>query len=112
MSLSLENLSEVFVVPNFNYYVSAVEYNSDDSHIAKLRVHEVGSDGKFKPSVIMTRPQVVELIKKNKTFSTMTKVGGEWKGGAALQVIPVTTDYLKTKKDSTTRDNLENLPSI
>lgn len=97
---------------SFNYYVSAVEYNSDESHISKLRVHELGSDGKLKPSVIMTRPQVVELMKKKKTFSTMTLVAGKWKLGAPLEVIPVTTDYLKTKKDSTTRDNLENLPPI
>ncbi|MGX1175492.1 DUF3892 domain-containing protein [Pseudomonas sp. R151218B TE3479] len=97
---------------NYNYYVSAIEYNSDNTHIAKLRVHEVGSDGKLKPSVELTRPQVIELINKKKTFSTMTKVGNEWKAGAKLEIIQVTTDYLKTKKDSSTRDNLENLPLI
>lgn len=109
---NLKLMEEGSSVANFNYYVSAVEYNSDESHISKLRIHEVGIDGKLKPSVIMTRPQVIELIKKKKTFSTMTLVGGKWKAGAPLEVIPVTTDYLKTKKDSSTRDNLENLPSI
>lgn len=96
----------------FDYYVSAVDYNSDESHIAKLRVHQVGADGKLMASVIMTRSQIVELIKKKKTFSTMTRSGSEWKVGAALEIIPVATDYLKTKKDSSTRDNLENLPTI
>ncbi|WP_423761108.1 DUF3892 domain-containing protein [Burkholderia sp. NLJ2] len=97
----------------FDYYVSAVEYNSDNSHISKLRVHEVGSDGKFKASVEMTRPQVIELINKKKTFSTMTRgTDGNWKAGAKLEIIPVTTDYLKTERDSSTRDNLENLPLI
>lgn len=96
----------------YDYYVSAVDYNSDNSHIAKLKVHAVGPDGKLKIPVTMTRPEVVELIKKKKTFATMTVSNGEWKLGAALEIIPVTTDYLKTKRDTSTRDNLENLPSI
>lgn len=97
---------------NYNYYVSAIEYNSDNTHIAKLRVHEMGTNNTLKSAVEMTRPQVIELINKKKTFCTMTKDGGQWKAGAKLEVIQVTTDYLKTKKDSSTRDNLENLPLI
>lgn len=98
---------------NYNYYVSATEYNSDGTHISKLRVHEVGADGKLKASVVLTRPQVIELISKSKTFCTMTKkLDGSWKEGAKLEVIAVITDYLKTKRDSSTRDNLENLPSL
>lgn len=96
-----------------DYYVSAVEYSSDDSHIAKLKVHPYGPEKTLKPSLIMTRPEVIELIKKNKIFSTMTKnSNGDWIPGSPLEVIPVTTDYLKTKKDSSTRDNLENVPKI
>lgn len=97
----------------FDYYVSAVKYNSDNTHIATLRVHEVGSDGNFKKPIEMTRPQVIELINKKKTFSTMT-VGKDkkWVQGAKLEVTPVTTDYLKTTADKSTRDNLENLPLI
>lgn len=98
---------------DYNYYVSAIEYNSDNTHISKLRVHELGTDGKLKAPVELTRPQVIELINKKKTFSTMTKgADGKWKAGAKLEVIQVTTDYLKTKRDSSTRDNLENLPPI
>lgn len=97
----------------FNYYVSAVEYNSDNTHIAKLRVHEATASGVKNAYVEMTRPQVVDLIAKKKTFATMTKgADGNWKLGAKLEVIPVTTDYLKTKKDTSTKDNLENLPLI
>ncbi|MCL8300881.1 DUF3892 domain-containing protein [Pseudomonas mosselii] len=96
-----------------DYYVSAVEYNSDDSHIAKLEVWPFGDAKQLKTSKIMSRPEVIELIKKNKTFATMTKNrNGQWQHGSILEVIPVTTDYLKTKKDSSTRDNLENLPKI
>ncbi|CRM12074.1 hypothetical protein [Pseudomonas sp. 24 R 17] len=98
-----------------DYYVSAVEYNSDNTHIAKLRVHTVIKEGgKFIESKFedLTRPQVIELIGKKKIFSTVIKANGNWKLGATLEIISVTTDYLKTKKDSSTKDNLESLPTI
>ncbi|MFL1515301.1 DUF3892 domain-containing protein [Pseudomonas prosekii] len=98
---------------NNDYYVSATDYNREDSHISKLKVHEVSPDGTLKKPVIMTRPQVVDLIKKQKVFCTMTQnAEGIWKRGAQLEVIQVTTDYLKTHKDASKTDNLENLPTI
>ncbi|MEQ9946309.1 DUF3892 domain-containing protein [Pectobacterium aroidearum] len=99
---------------NFDYYVSAVDYNSDDTHISRLNVHKVGSDGKFNSKPIeMTRPEVIELIKQGKSFSTIVAASdGGWKLGAKLEIIQVTTDYLKTKSDKSTKDNLENLPEI
>ncbi len=101
-------------MPQYDYYVSAVEYNSDDTHIAKLRVHLVKDGGKFGlTGELMTRPQIVELIGKKKTFCTIfQKTDKSWGEGAKLEVIPVTTNYLKTKKDTSERDNLENLPRI
>lgn len=100
---------------NFDYYVSAIEYNSDNTHIAKLRVHTVNDDGKsdFSKFQDLTRPQVVDFIKKGKSFSTVTKnAEGKWKLGQKLEIIQVTTDYVKSKNDNSTRDNLENLPLI
>ncbi|KNX80644.1 hypothetical protein DA83_16060 [Pseudomonas sp. 250J] len=98
-----------------DYYVSAVNYNSDNTHISKLRVHAVNQEngnfnvGKFED---LTRPQVIELIRKKKTFTTIVKKDNKWSLGAKLEIISVTTDYLKTKNDSSTKDNLENLPTI
>ncbi|SBW84899.1 Conserved hypothetical protein [Pseudomonas veronii 1YdBTEX2] len=91
-----------------DYYVSAVSYNSDNTHIANLRVHAVNQEtGKFNEKKFedVTRPQVIELIRKKKTFSTIVKKAGEWSLGAKLEIISVTTDYLKTKNDSSTKDN-------
>lgn len=104
----------VKAMANFDYYVSAVDYNSDDTHISRLNVHKVGSDGKFNSKPIeMTRPEVIELIKQGKSFSTIVAASdGGWKLGAKLEIIQVTTDYLKTKSDKSTKDNLENLPEI
>lgn len=99
---------------NPDYYVSAVNYNSDETHIAKLRVHEVkvGSTN-LQPAQELTRPKVIELIEKGKSFTTIfKKADGNWGVGAPLQIAPVTTKYLKTKNDQSTKDNLENLPSF
>jgi hypothetical protein len=97
-----------------NYHVTKVKYNSDDTHIQKLHVHEIGSDGKWfpgKPTEI-SRPQAVEKIKAGSKFTTVFQRDGKWVAGAALEVISVETEYLKTKKDRTTRDNLESLPTF
>lgn len=97
------------------YYVSAVSYNSDNTHIAKLRVYAVNKEtGRFNENRFedLTRPQVIDLIRKNKSFSTILKKDGKWILGAKLEIISVTTDYLKTKNDSSTKDNLESLPTI
>ena len=98
----------------YSYYVSAVEYNSDNTHIAKLRVHAVTADKTFNAAgQELTRPQVIDLIKKGKTFASITKgTGDRWTIGAKLEIVAVTTEYLKTKNDTSTKDNLENLPLI
>ncbi|QBR03761.1 DUF3892 domain-containing protein [Paraburkholderia pallida] len=97
----------------FDYYVSAVEYNKDKTHITKLRIHSVGQDGSVGASQEATRPQVIELIKKGKTFSSIVKnAEGKWAYGSKLEVIEVTTEFLKTKQDNSLRDNLENLPQF
>ncbi len=99
-----------------NYYVTKVSYNSDETHIQKLKVHEISSDGKtWYPGrpIEMTRPQVVEKIKAGSKFTTVVqKADQSWVGGSQLEIIPVETEYLKTKKDKSTRDNLENLPTF
>lgn len=97
-----------------DYYVSAIDYNADGTHIAKLKVYPVDhSTGKFKKHEVMTRPEVIGLLNSGKTVRTMTMNADKtWKGGADLKVIPVTTEFLTTKKDNSLSDNLEKLPAI
>ncbi|OWQ77966.1 DUF3892 domain-containing protein [Stenotrophomonas maltophilia] len=99
-----------------DFYVSAVKYNSDSSHIAKLRVHVVDKiSGRFRSDSYndMTRPEVIELIAGKKTFVTIVKkTDGSWSRGADLEITSVKTDYLKTVRDQSTKDNLENLPTF
>ncbi|WDJ45799.1 DUF3892 domain-containing protein [Xanthomonas campestris pv. campestris] len=100
---------------NQNYYVSAVSYNSDETHIAKLRIHKIidGTSRFSRDSEDVTRPKVIELIEKGSRFSTIIKKSdGSWSVGAPLEIVPVTTKYVKTRRDESTKDNLENLPSF
>ncbi|MGY8564483.1 DUF3892 domain-containing protein [Paracidovorax citrulli] len=101
---------------NPDFYVSAVQYNSDGSHIAKLRVHRADkTNGTIKEGSYsdLTRPQVVESVEKKMTFTTIVrKADGGWRLGAALEIMSVKTDYLKTVRDESTPDNLEYLPTF
>lgn len=98
-----------------NYYVLNVRYNSDQSHIDRLRVAPVQADKSFNPAALqeLSRPQAIDLINKGSKFTTLVKKADkEWLVGAELQILSVATDYLKTKNDKSTRDNLENLPTF
>ena len=52
------------------------------------------------------------MMKTGSTFATVIKDGTNWSVGAKLEIIEVSTEYLKTKNDRTTRDNLEALPKF
>lgn len=99
-----------------DYYVSAVKFNSDNTHISKLRIHTVDKKGQFKPSEYeeLTRPAVVKLVEEGKIFKTVVRKsdGSGWNKGSDLTIQPVSTKYLKTNKDNSTKDNLDNLPLI
>ncbi|MEB1795941.1 DUF3892 domain-containing protein [Xanthomonas campestris pv. campestris] len=78
---------------NPDFFVSAVKYRSDGSHVASLRVHKVDkASGKFGPSshIDMTRPQVIESFGQMMTFITIVrKADGIWAREAALEIISV-----------------------
>lgn len=97
----------------FYCYVTVVKFNSDNAHISELKVHEVLEDGSSKKGEMMTRPEVVRLIKSGKKFKTMF-LGNDrkWKSGSELQITSIPMECLKTVKDASTKDNLDNLPLI
>ncbi|WP_304351335.1 DUF3892 domain-containing protein [Comamonas testosteroni] len=96
------------------FYVSAVEYANGQTHLQSLKVHPRTADGKLGDAIIKTRPEVIRLMKQGASFKTVTWSPGQqvWNIGASLEIMPVTIEYLTTKKDNTARDNLENLPRM
>ncbi|MCO5978110.1 DUF3892 domain-containing protein [Ideonella oryzae] len=92
-----------------------MSYNSDNTHIQNLMVHNVDVNGKFNSNnpIKMSRHQVVDKIKAGSKFTTIIqKIDKTWILGAEIEIISVETEYLKTKSDTLTRDNLENLPTF
>jgi len=93
------------------YGVVAVRYNAGNIHIDKLKAGVI-KDGKLQDPKEFTRHQVVEAIKLRNKFVTLIKTTEGYNRGAEINVFPVETEYLKTKQDKSTKDNLESLPTF
>lgn len=98
-----------------DFCVTAVRYNKERKHIDFLHVREeTKRDGKpFLGQIrIVPRAFVADIIRRgNATFQTrIEKSPGTWSVGAHIHVID--EEYLTTDRNSTQRDNLENLPEF
>ncbi len=96
-----------------DYGISAVRYNSDNTHIAMLRIHPDNGDS-IGASEDKARQTIIEMIKKGSSFVTITKTAeGKWNKGQPVYIIQVNgTEYLKTVDNGKECDNLENLPEF
>jgi hypothetical protein len=93
------------------YGVVAVRYNAGNTHIDRLQAKLIADEKLATTAKEFSRAEAVAAIKKGTTFFTI--VWGDDKKprrGAQVKVFPVETDYLKTKQDNSTKDNLEHLP--
>jgi len=93
-----------------DYGISAVRYDGE-TRIDQVRVHK-NSKGIMDNSEIWPRRDVIAALKMN--FELITLIDndqGQWVMGSKVVIDDVGgTDYIKTVKDGTTRDNLDNLP--
>lgn len=98
-----------------DYLISEVRYleTVNTKHISSVKVHEDKGD-KIGKSTIWTRQDVINAIDLNNTFCTIIKTEkNEWKKGALIEKIKISSEwYIKTEKDNTKKDNLENLPEF
>lgn len=94
-----------------DYGISAVRYNSKETHIDQVRIHK-NNGGAVGPAGIWSRQQVVSTLKLNYKIITLPKdSSGNWLVGAEVMIINVAgTEYIKTVNDGAASDNLENLP--
>lgn len=93
-----------------DYLISAVRYNTAETHIGEVRVHEDDGDSVSAAS-IEKRSTVVSRLEAGYTFVTIIKGEGKWKRGAKVDIITVNgTKYIRTDADATEEDNLGNLP--
>jgi len=90
-----------------DFYISGIRRDSTGKHIQYVKIIQAGKNGK--DASVNSRQFVAELIKAGKaTFQTIRYVDGKWVYGANVHVID--DIYLTTDPNSTTRDNLGNLP--
>lgn len=95
-----------------DYLISAVRFNEAETHIVKVKVH-VDNGDTVGASSEMTRQDVISKIDEGITFATIYDNNGKWKLGAKVKTVTINgTRYIKTYADSTTADNLDDLPTF
>lgn len=96
---------------NADYYVAAVRLNEQGTHIVKLKAFVCKDDNNFEPDqpIAFERSEVVAKIRDGKKFVTIYKGQDEkWKLGNEISVVEF--PYLRTDRNNTDADNLDNLP--
>jgi len=96
-----------------DYIITAVRFNSAGTHIEAVEIRVDNGDTAGPPSNA-SRAQVVAALEDGTTFCTATKGSdGKWHKGAAAKVITIDGQkYIRTKADRTTKDNLDDLPTL
>ena len=96
-----------------DYLISAVRYDSEHSHIEKVRVLEDKGD-KLGSAFESLRQDVIANIKGGKTYITIYEGGdNKWNKGEEIQIITVDgTEYIRTDRNQEKSDNLGNLPQF
>ena len=95
-----------------DYLISAVRFNEAETHIVKVKVHADNVDT-VGAGFEMTRQEVISKIDDDITFATIYDDNGKWKLGAKVKTVTIGgTRYIKTYADSTTADNLGDLPTF
>ncbi len=96
-----------------DYCISHVRYNSSKTHIEQVKVREDLGDSLGEPST-WERADVLDSLRNNESFCTITEdTNNNWIQGAKVKIVTINgTDYIKTEKDSTEKDNLGKLPKF
>lgn len=96
-----------------DYCISNVRYDSPITHIEQVKVRQDLGDSLGVPST-WDKDDVLDTLRNNESFCTITDgSNNKWEKGAKVEIITINgTDYIKTVKDSTEKDNLGKLPTF
>jgi Protein of unknown function (DUF3892) len=98
------------MVDKVNYWISEVCYK--DNHIYSVRIYE-DSQVAYGLEETWTVNSVIDTINKGYNISTMINKNGIWQAGAKVEVVNIEgTSYIRTDKDASAEDSLENLPKF
>lgn len=96
-----------------DYCISAVKFNNTHTHIDKVKAHSDEWD-KISAYEEYTRLEIISMIKKWKTFVSITKDSeGKWKKGQPVFIVLINNvEYIKTVRNDKAVDNLDDLPEF
>ena len=96
-----------------DYCISHVRYNSPKTHIEIVKLRQDLGDSLGVPST-WERTDVLDTLRNKESFCTIIEgTNNKWNQGAKVEIFTISgTDYIKTVKDSTEKDNLGELPTF
>ena len=95
-----------------DYLVIAVQYGSNSDSITNVKVKADYGDTTG-DTEIKSKSSVVSMIKKGTTFITSLLKDGKYQKGENVSVFTYEgTDYIRSDKNETQKDNLENLQTF
>ena len=93
-----------------DFVITAVRFDSARSHITHLEVRTDNGVTLGQPSTL-TKAEVVSAIATGAKF--VTAVPNRWRLGAEVDIVAVKGErFLRTDRNATTKDNLDNLPEF
>lgn len=96
-----------------DYGISAVKFNDGENHVDQVRVHKDKGNA-MGDAEVWPRERVISALESNYTFITILNYnGGVWDEGKEVNIVQVNGNkYIRTDKDQTPSDNLDNLPKF
>ncbi|WP_061286344.1 DUF3892 domain-containing protein [Leptospira interrogans] len=95
-----------------DYLISKVCYASGGTPIKEVATRQDNGESVSTSTQSLTRSQVITKIENGSTFVTIFEKDGKWNKGANVEIVKIDGEkYIRTDKNSTKRDNLENLPT-
>jgi len=95
----------------FNYFISGVW--KDSERITHVMLHNAQPDGSFNRGIKVSEKYVIELLKKGERAGTITWKYPGWYIGAEVDYIESdNNEFLRTDRNDTAVDNLDNLISM
>lgn len=97
-------------IDRINYWISEVCYK--DNHIHSVRIYR-DSDLAYGLDETWTVKEVIAKINNGYNISTIILKDNRWVAGARIEVVNLgDTSYIRTDRDASAEDNLENLPKF
>lgn len=95
-----------------DYVIVKVKYSEGHDHIVEVKICE-DNGANLGEEKIIKRQDVINLLKKGKTFITAYAGDKGYRRGAEVHKVVIDGyEYIKTERDNTKADNLGELPEF